>query len=237
MNIAILEDDQKDFLQLLELLKNFFQLEEFKDIPINITRYKSLSSIYDNIYSIDLIFLDIECNKKQNGIDIGIRLRQLKKDLLIIFISHYSEYLIEGYKAQANRYFIKPVKQLTFNTEMKSVLKHFLFTYAGIQDTKLSIKKLYFKDIMYIEFFNRKTHIHHVNGTILDTSYTIKEWVNILPNQYFYQTYRSIIINFMYVCGITNNDIILTNNELIPLARSSKADFNYNYMKYSQWRM
>lgn len=222
MKIAIFEDNDIDYMALVKRIDNFF---ENKDVPYSTVRYFNPEDIYNNIYDIDLIFLDIENNSEVNGIDIGIKIKDMKDDILIIFISNYSQYLIDGYKAHANRYLFKSMSQLEFNTELNAVLKKFLFRFSGLYDPKLCLNKIYFKDIIYIEFLARKSNIHFQNGSILRTNYQLKEWMEKLPHQYFGQIFRSIIVNYTYVSGIKDNDIILSNNEKIPLSKKFKDKF------------
>ena len=234
MNIAIIEDDEHDYITLKNIIKNYF-------LSVNITyhlkRYNYVDDLYHDIYNIDFIFLDIEFPGEENGIEVGSKIRDLKSDIFIVFISNYSQYLIDGYKAQANRYLEKPIQQLNFNIEMNSMLKKYLCNYLSLFDPKISLKKIYFKDIVYIEFVNRKSEIHFQDGFVLQTHYQLKEWIDLLPKQYFGQVYRSIIVNYMHICGSNDSNIALTNNENIPLSKTYKNNFKQNYLKYIQWRI
>lgn len=234
MNIAVIEDNENDYIALKKAINNFF-------VNVNITyslkRYNYAIDLYHDIYDIDFVFLDIEFNEQENGIEVGIKIRDLRYDIFIVFISNYSQYLIDGYKAQANRYLEKPIQQSNFNIEMHSILKKYLFQYSSIYDPKISLQKIYFKDILYIEFVTRKSEIHFQNGSVLRTHYQLKDWMKQLPKQYFGQVYRSIIVNFMYVCGTAGNYIILSDNEKVPLSKTYKDDFKQKYLKYVQWRI
>ena len=234
MNIAIIEDDEHDYITLKNIIKNYF-------LSVNITyhlkRYNYVDDLYHDIYNIDFVFLDIEFPGEENGIEVGIKIRDLKSDIFIVFVSNYSQYLIDGYKAQANRYLEKPIQQLNFNIEMNSMLKKYLYNYLSLFDPKISLKKIYFKDIVYIEFVNRKSEIHFQDGFVLQTHYQLKDWIDLLPKQYFGQVYRSIIVNYMHICGINDSNIALANNENIPLSKTYKNNFKQSYLKYIQWRI
>ena len=237
MNIAIFEDNDDDYKVLKERIECFFKYADMENIDYFIKRYSNQEDIFNDIYEIDLIFLDIEFNKVSLGIDIGIKIREMKNDIFIIFISNYSQYLMEGYKAHANRYLLKPISQACFNVELKSVLKKYLFNYAYIYDPKICLSKIYFSQIIYVDFVNRKSNIHLRNGKTIRTNYQFKDWIELLPEICFGQIYRSIIVNYNYITGVNNQEVSLSNNVVLPLSKLHKEHFNESYAKFIHWRI
>lgn len=58
--------------------------------------------------SCDIAVLDIDfAGQKYSGLDIARKLRQLRSDAIIIFVTNYVEYAPEGYEVQAFRYVLK----------------------------------------------------------------------------------------------------------------------------------
>ncbi len=58
--------------------------------------------------SADIAFLDVDYSgKNYNGMDIARKLRSLRKDTVIIFVTNFIEYAPEGYEVQAFRYILK----------------------------------------------------------------------------------------------------------------------------------
>ena len=54
----------------------------------------------------DLAFLDIDMGPL-NGVDLARRLHELRPDMLLIFVTNYVEYSLQGYEVQAFRYLLK----------------------------------------------------------------------------------------------------------------------------------
>ena len=153
MKILVYDDNIDDIKQLENCITNFFNKinEEYK-----IAYCQTQKELFSLINSYDLLFLDIELSD-ENGIDIGLKLRKMKTDCLVIITTHYMKYAIDGYKIDAERYFIKPIVQSEFDIEMTHIMHKYYNNLLGFYDEKLSKNKIYFKNILYFEFFNRKT--------------------------------------------------------------------------------
>lgn len=187
----------------------------------------------DNINHFDLVFLDIELSN-ENGITIGKEIRKINSDIRIIIYSSYSKYLIEGYKIQADRYFLKPISQEDFNIEFENVIYRYLKEYEGFYDKKICERKIYFKEILYIEFIDRKTQIHLLNSKKIITPYPLKYWEEKCIQQSFSKPHKSFLINLRHISGFSNHNIILINTESLPLSKHFKKSFNEAYVNYLQ---
>lgn len=69
----------------------------------------------------EFLFLNIKLENK-NGIELGIQIKEEFPNLHIILTSAYKEYLEDGYKTKADRFFVKPIQESLFKTEMKQLL-------------------------------------------------------------------------------------------------------------------
>lgn len=227
MKILIYDDNEKDIENLIKCLQIFLYS---KKIKYAIYTCDNTIQLLKEAETSDLVFLDIEIGN-ENGIEIGLKLKQLVNMPRIIITSLFSKYLIDGYKIHADRYFIKPIKQEEFNIEMENIIQNYFEQHIGITDLSISKSKIYLKDILYVEFKDRKTVLHFLTGTILSTPYPLKHWIDILCKYSFGQPHKSFIINIKYISVITKQDIILINDELIPLSRHFKHEFNKHYME------
>ena len=98
---------------------------------------------------IDLIFLDIQM-PEISGVEF---VRSLDKNVLIIFITAFSEYAIEGYELNVIDYLLKPIR---FNRFLKAVNKLNQFTQQTINQAMpvINSERKSF-------FFNVGNFIHH----------------------------------------------------------------------------
>lgn len=227
MNILIFEDNSADLNDLLKCIEDFFSMIH---LEYHVKVCSNSDYIYNHHLKYDLIFLDIQVDK-ENGIDIACKVRTENRNIAIIFITNYTKYLIEGYRAQANRYFVKPIHQEEFNIEMENVISVFLNEYDGFYDKKISIEKIYYKQVVFIEFFNRKTILHFSSGEQIPTKYSLKDWIKKLEEKSFAQPYKSLLINLTHISGFTKNEIILDTGEYLPISRGFREDFKLKYIK------
>lgn len=142
------------------------------------------------------------------------------------------KFAIEGYKINVERYFIKPINQSEFNLEMQIIIKKYCNNQLGFFDSKICNGKIYFKDIIYIESINRKTNIHFFNEKIVQTTYSMRHWDEVLILSFFAHPCKSFITNLNYVSGLEKKNIILLNEECIPLSRKYKNQFIISYKNY-----
>jgi len=228
MELLIYEDNEKELSSLKKCIEKFFY---DRNIEFNIVVCKNKQQLFDRVKNADFLFLDIEVNE-DNGIDIGIEIEKMNLDVKIIIITNYAKYAIDGYKINAVRYFVKPINENEFHIEMEAIIKKYYMNQMGFIDPKIQMGKIYYKDILYVEFKNRKTYLYLINGKIVNTNYQLKYWIDKLKSYTFSQPYKSFIVNLSYVSGFNKNDIIMTNDELIPLSRHYKKSFEYDYEKY-----
>ena len=213
MKILIFEDNEKELGTLLNYIESFCLS---KNIIYTVDIYTNSKDFIENIYTYDLIFLDIEV-QNENGIDIGIKIREYNDDAKIIFVTNYSKYLIDGYKAHADRYFLKPLNQEEFNIELENVLEDYIQKYSGFFDKKILKTKIYFNEILYIEFKDRKTFLHFITGKVIETNYPLKYWENKLKDHYFAKPYRAYLVNLRHISGFTKQEVIMENEEYLPI--------------------
>lgn len=228
MNILIYDDNENDIKHLIECIDNFFKSQ---NIQYQIHICQNNNELFKTIKNYDLLFLDIKLNS-DNGIDLGIKLQKYQHDCRIIITTNYAKYAIDGYKIHADRYFLKPINQQEFNIEMNVILKKYLKNSIGFYDDKIGKTKIYVKDIIYIEFINRKSLIHKLNGEVVKTNCTLKYWYNKLEQYGFAYSYKAYIVNFEYISNIKKYEIIMINEDRIPLSRYYKKEFENKYENY-----
>jgi DNA-binding LytR/AlgR family response regulator len=93
------------------------QLNELKDIisDINIVSSFDLESFTSpsfllercSLIGFDIVFLDVDM-PEMNGIVLGKALHRISPRTILIFVTSYPEYAVEGYQCEALRYILKP---------------------------------------------------------------------------------------------------------------------------------
>lgn len=100
----LLCDDDPRFLETLQSV-----IEAGIGVSAVFHACTGLEQISDAMLSrCDIAFLDIDfAGKRYNGIDIARKLRSVRADAVIIFVTNYIEYAPEGYEVNAFRYVLK----------------------------------------------------------------------------------------------------------------------------------
>ena len=214
--LDILEDNirQIPFLQLAGKCKNAYAaMETIRQEPV------------------DLLFLDIE----MPGISGLSFLKSLSNKPMVIFITAYRNYAVEGFDLDVLDYLVKPV---SFDRFLKAVNK--ALEYQGFKQreenpnnnfpdylfihTEYQLTKVFIHEIAYIEGLRNYIRIH-LTGTTkpLLSKLSLKAIEEKLPAGKFARVHKSFIVMLDKISSV-RNDIIRIGDRDIPLSRSCRED-------------
>ena len=141
-----------------------------------------------------MLFLDVDM-PGIDGLKTAKEIRKKNKDMLIIFLTAYREFVFESFKVDAFRYLIKPVtdKELkeTLETVQKKLYESEEYLSFQFQNEMYSIK---YSDIIYMEGMRDKIWIYCKDRTYRWRG-TFKKLNEMLQDRGFFQVHRSYIIN------------------------------------------
>ena len=229
MDILVIENNKTDLSDTLALLEQF---SKDMDIEINYHVEDDYQRVLTIHHQYDIIMMDIELDAGFNGIDLAKAIRRTNKDIKIIFLSSYNRYLLDGYKAKADLYLLKPVQQQLFNQEMKEVVADAIYHTKGIFDERLSQTKIYFSDILYIEMLSRKLNLHFLDGHTIGCYDTLIKWLDLLKECPFAQIHRSFIVNMEHITKFEKKSVTLKNNKKLQISDGYLNQFKIAYMGY-----
>jgi Response regulator of the LytR/AlgR family len=180
----------------------------------------------------DIIFLDMEL-KGINGIDTAREIRKKDNKVIIIFVTSYSKYVYDSFEVVPFRFLVKPVSIHDFTEVFKLAQERFR-TVNGpfVFFSKGKTITLYCDDILYFESFKREVFIN----TKMDrfSFYSKLEQVYERVQDYnFIYPHKSFIVNIRYITVFSTNEIILSNNTVIPVSRQKSQKVREEYLKYS----
>lgn len=181
----------------------------------------------------DLVFLDIEM-PELNGMQTAEQIRNNGRGEYIIFLTSHTEFMPEAFKVKAFRFLIKPIDREKFKEAVFQAEKEIL------SDDKISVIEkgraflVGIKDIVCVEAFGDGTFLH-TRYEVIESSKPLKEWMDILGTEHFYQTHRSYLVAFRYIKSIGTTDIEMQYMSEKPLiSRRKQTEFNkafFNYVK------
>ena len=218
--LEMLADDigQVDFLELVATFSN----------PVS-----SVSLLSEGM--IDLIFLDIQM-PTLTGIQF---LKNLQKPPMVIFITAYQQYALEGYELNIIDYLLKPVPfqrflkacekaQELFLLRQKDIVipPNFFFIFSEYKQIKL-----FFDTILYIEGMKDYVKIYTTQQTrpIL-TRLNLKAIEAKLPVSQFCRVHQSFIVALGKITAFQKSKIQISQTQ-IPVGSRFLSQFEEQYRK------
>ncbi|MES1225049.1 MAG: LytTR family DNA-binding domain-containing protein [Bacteroidota bacterium] len=200
-----------------------------------------------NEFNPGLVFLDIEMNG-ETGFDL---LRKIeKRSFQIIFITAHNDYALKAFRFNAIDYLLKPIVL----DELKDAVNKAVNQLSGekatsdaqienlvqvIRDPKKINDKIAvptsdgfvlvsLKEIVYCRANGNYTEFHLTGKKQLLSSYTLKQYHELLEGQNFFRAHRSFLINLSYVKMYRRGEggtIVMSDDSEIELSRQNKDAF------------
>ena len=166
----------------------------------------------------DILLLDIEMGE-MDGVTMAKKLRKENDTVQIVFITGYSDYILEGYEVAALHYLMKPVKteKLCAVIDRAKNEKVLNFEVAG------EMIRVPIYQIRYADVFGNYVTIH------ASSDVTVKMTLSELEKQLderFYRAGRSCIVNLSQISRVTKAEIKLSDGTAIPLPRGAYDGIN-----------
>ncbi|MBR5170491.1 MAG: response regulator transcription factor [Muribaculaceae bacterium] len=193
---------------------------------------------------VDAMFLDIHM-PDLNGIDFAKSMNQdHSKGPVMVFTTAYSEYAIEGYKANAVGYLLKPYSFEEFEAAAQKVKdiceirqQAASEVTAQVDDDGIIYVKSDYKivridiaQIIYIEAMSEYLRISCEGRTSpVVVLLSMKKIEEHLPSNKFMRIHRSFIINLDKIVEVKKNHVVLDGDVSMPVGDNYKEAFN-NYL-------
>ena len=185
----------------------------------------------------EAVLLDINM-PKMNGIELGLKLRSINSDGVIIYLTTSRDYAVESYLVQAFYYLLKPVDKTAFYTVLdKAVSMLEKQSMASIEvRTANGIRRLSFDEIMYVELAKRFAKYHLTDEKVIN-SITLRnsfhtEVAPLLKDERFTLCGTSFAVNLHHVIAVEKTDLILKGEHRVPLSRSKYIPVKKQWADY-----
>lgn len=235
LKIAVL-DDQELYIETVEGITKKSLLEQ--GISYEFFKYTSPEDLLDDIEEdnkYDIYLLDVEL-PTTSGLEVARKIREKYYDPIIIYITNYVEYAVEGYEANAYRYI--PKKMLE-----QKLPEAYVSIYSNIGNKKKNyyvieknhkLERVAYEDIYYIKKDDKYILIVHKHGISRDRK-TIAEFIeHVKPYESFIGVDRSYVVNILHVMSLKNQQIILRNGDVIPVSKPKLSYVKKEIMRI--WR-
>lgn len=217
LRIAIC-DDETDARDALRIQLEKLLIEDCESIVYEFSSGTNAASwLKNHPGEIDLLFLDVEM-KGLNGMETAEEIRMFDEQILIVFVTGYSDYVFDGYRVGALDYLMKPVReeklqQLIGRVRAKSAQEESrTFTLKNIDGTW----RFFYSDILYFYSDRRKVILVTAKGTY--PFYARLDEIAARLSAGFVRIHQRYLINPAHVDYLGSDSVTVLGQEL-PCSR------------------
>lgn len=173
---------------------------------------------YSEDKSFDILLLDIKM-KSMDGVALAREIRKDNDTLQIIFITGFTDYILEGYEVSALHYLTKPVNERKLLETLDRALARLQAPFRMLLFQKSSGNiRIPADDIYFAEAFSHHVTLH-TKDEQLEFNMRLADMEKKLGDGFF-RCHRSYIVGMKHVRKVTRTAIVLESGISIPLSRA-----------------
>lgn len=228
IHIALVEDEAAEQEQLAQFIQRFAREEQ---VEIKLSVFNDgigITSPFSSKY--DIIFMDIQM-QYLDGLSTAHKIRELDEEVILIFITNFAQYAIQGYSVGATNFVLKPISYFAFSEELKNALGKLEKKRKStvLLQNEGGFQRINLNDILYIETLGRGL-VLHTGEQVLRINDTLANLEKQLNDTRFFRCHRCYLVNLYYVDGLKENNILIHQVRL-PLSRYKRKEFEDALMR------
>lgn len=165
-----------------------------------------------------------------SGMELARRVRQSDRQLQIVFVSGYSDYLADGYEVEALHYLLKPVSAQKLDAVLDRALERLDARGRSLLvESDEGLCRLPLSEIRWLEVMGNYVTIH------AGRDYTLRKPLKDLEpllDESFFRTGRSFLVNLRFVKEVTRTQVTLTDASTVPLSRRRYDAIHHAIISY-----
>lgn len=185
-----------------------------------------------HIYILDIVMPMV------NGIQAARELRWNQPDAQIIFATSEGSFALESFDVNPVNYILKPVKREKLFDTLHLAIKRIHLEEENAVTIKVEggYHTLYLGDIMYLDYRNHVVSYHLISGETIATSTLRIGFAEYLMQNHaeddIVLCHESVAVNIKSIDKLTKTDVMVRNQEILPVAKSRYAQVAEKYMNY-----
>lgn len=237
-NILIVEDDEliaMDMERMIEAMGH-----EVVQVVDNST--EALTLIQD--HEINLAILDVRIQGDYDGIELADKIQMIHDDITVLFVTSMQDDLTfnRASRTKPAGFIVKPFSEIQFKRSVALIVKQLEERSSRLpvdrdinsdlqihKDSLLirkrnEIKRIYFKDILYLEADGGKYSKIFLENNVYVIRYSLKNLLDKISSNDLVPCHRSYIINISKISSVdlSQNTIYLGKHQ-IPVSRREKS--------------
>lgn len=232
IRILLCDEDPVFLRKIRGMLEEYLQLHH---IPAKIHALQTWSSLAERILnSCDMAFLDIPLpSSGLTGLDIAKKLRTVREDAVIIFITNHLTYAPVCFEVQAFRYLLKSEVDQKFDLYLQQAL-------ARLQCFRKTIKiksrgemvELPVSDILYLESQQHRVCIHLSGGSSRVCYGSLGSLEVSLCPLGFLRIHRSFLVNMQRILKLQCQEVVLEDGTALRVSERSYPELKAQYLTW-----
>ncbi len=229
LQLAVCDDERVFRSDLRKLLGTELEL---CGIDYHISEFTSGEELIAGMEKADcqILFLDIEM-KGIDGVEEARRLRETKRQMEIVFVTSYADFVFQGYEVRALNYILKP-----YESEKIAAVLH-----TALEALDIEAEKYYVIDqrggsirvpLSSVKYFSSDRRTVHAVTT--EQEYTFYEKLSDLETKLpdtFVRIHNRYLVHLKYLEAVRQNTAVVDGEEL-PVSRSCKSGLSIAFAKY-----
>lgn len=230
LNIAICDDDIQVTGEMDTLILKVAK-QMFVDVEVEVFwNGENLVESVEKGNRFDIIFLDIEM-KKEDGISAAKRIRNIDKNVLIIYVTSYENHMKESFAVRPFQFLVKPVSEEVFKTCFKAAYEeitsgdyYFRYSFHRVNH------KVAIRDILYFESNKRKITIVTERGSF-ELYGKLNEIERSLKSckSSFLRVHQSFLVNYKHVQSQAYSYVLMDNGKQISISEDRRKMISEQY--------
>ena len=229
LQLAVCDDERVFRSDLRKILGTELEL---CGIDYHISEFTSGEELIAGLKKADcqILFLDIEM-KGIDGVEAARRLRETKRQMEIVFVTSYADFVFQGYEVRALNYILKP-----YEPEKIAAVLH-----TALEALDIEAEKYYVIDqrggsirvpLSSVKYFSSDRRTVHAVTT--EQEYTFYEKLSDLETELpdtFVRIHNRYLVRLKYLEAVRQNTAVVDGEEL-PVSRSCKSGLSIAFAKY-----
>ena len=238
LRIAVCDDDRSQLTLTEQLLLEY--RAQHPQLDLRISLFASDAALLEHLRftgAFDVYLLDV-LMPGENGIDLGLKIRELDCGGHILYLTSSPDYAIESYLVRASHYMLKPVDKVRLFSVLDEQIEEWLRehqSFATIK-TRSGLQRVLLRNVVYGELVGHCIQYHLDEGTTLESRSvrtSFREAVSaFLEHDRFVLCSTSFFVNLSYVDMIETNGLRLTGGGTLPLSRAMRTDVTNRWLDY-----
>ena len=234
----LLCDDVKKFLQKLE--DTIIQQPLSEETTVVITKSSRSTALNDRQLSrFQMMFLDIDMEER-SGMDIARRARELQLDTIIIFVTNYPQFSLEGYEVRAFRYLLKQELQQKLPVYYHDALSELLKVNKSLRfSVKAEAYSVPYSDIIYLESNQRIIYLYTAKPLRAEDHFygKMEDLTKELESEGFLRVQKSYLVNMAHIRKLNYDRVLLSNGKELTVSQKRYSQIKIQYLawKNRQW--